>query len=243
MSAPAATPTLIACSHGTRFTEGRDVVSALVAEVARLMPGTEVLPAFVDVEEPAVADVADALSADQRAIIVPLLLSRGFHTGVDIARAAAPHAHVHAALPLGPHSLLADVLVSRLAELGDLPPVGTHIVLAASGSSNPIAATDVEALAELLRARVPWPLTVGYAAGAAPHIADAVAAARAAGAERVIAASYVLAPGHFANLVAASGADQVTAPLAIAPDGSVETRVAEVIVDRFRECAAQATAH
>ncbi len=227
--------TLIACSHGTRFAEGRAVVAALVAEVARLVPQTPVVPAFVDVEEPAIADVADAVPSDEEAVIVPLLLSRGFHTGVDIARAAAPHAHVHAAQALGPHPLLADVLVSRLEEIGALTDAGTHIVLAASGSSNPIAATDVEALADLLRERLTQPVTVGYAAGCTPHITDAVDAARAAGAERVVAASYVLAPGHFANLVAASGADAVTAPLAVGPDGGVETRVAQVIIDRFHD--------
>ncbi|WP_292835688.1 CbiX/SirB N-terminal domain-containing protein [Microbacterium sp.] len=231
----ASATTLIACSHGTRFADGRAVVSALVAEVVRLLPGTRVLPAFVDVEEPAVADVVADVPVDQRAIIVPLLLSRGFHTSVDIARAAAPYPHVRAALPLGPHPLLADVLISRLAELEGEPLRGTHVVLAASGSANPVAVTDVEALAETVRERLPWPLTVGYAAGVTPHIADAVAAARAAGAERVIAASYVLAPGHFASLVAASGADAVSAPLALTPDGRAEPRVARVIVDRFHE--------
>lgn len=233
--------TLIACSHGTRFAEGRAVVSALVDHVAHLLPDIEVLPAFVDVEEPAVADVAAAVPADRRAVIVPLLLSRGFHTGVDIARAAKPHEHVHAAQALGPHPLLADVLVSRLAEVGELDAPGTQVVLAASGSSNPIAATDVEALAALLRERLTVPLTVGYAAGSTPLIADAVAAARAAGATRVIAASYVLAPGHFANLVAASGADAVSAPLAVTPGGGVERRVSRVIVDRFREALAAAS--
>lgn len=233
--------TLIACSHGTRFAEGRQVVSALVDHVAHLLPGIEVRSAFVDVEEPAVAKVAATVPADRRAVIVPLLLSRGFHAGVDIARAAAPYDHVHAAPPLGPHPLLADVLVSRLAEVGDIASPGTHIVLAASGSSNPIAATDVEAIAEMLRARLTVPLTVGYAAGSTPLIRDAVAAARAAGATRVIAASYVLAPGHFANLVAASGADAVSAPLAVTLGGGVERRVSRVIVDRFREALAAAS--
>ena len=65
------------------------------------------------------------------------------------------------------------------------------------------------------------------------RIADAVTAARAAGARRVIAASYVLAPGHFADVIARGGADAATAPLA--PDDAV----AAVVVDRFRRASAE----
>ena len=53
-------------------------------------------------------------------------------------------------------------------------------------------------------------------------------AARAAGARQVVAASYVLAPGHFADLVAAAGADAVTAPVGTDP------RVAEIVAERYR---------
>jgi sirohydrochlorin ferrochelatase len=58
-------------------------------------------------------------------------------------------------------------------------------------------------------------------------VPDAVAAARAAGAERVVVAAYLLAPGHFADRLAAAGADAVTAPLL--PDD----RVAAVLLDRY----------
>jgi sirohydrochlorin ferrochelatase len=60
-----------------------------------------------------------------------------------------------------------------------------------------------------------------------PAVPDAVAAARAAGAARVVVAAYLLAPGHFADKLAAAGADAVTAPLL--PDD----RVAAVLLDRF----------
>jgi sirohydrochlorin ferrochelatase len=58
-------------------------------------------------------------------------------------------------------------------------------------------------------------------------VPDAVAAARAAGAARVVVAAYLLAPGHFADRLAAAGADAVTAPLL--PDD----RVASVLLDRY----------
>src|SRR3546814_1126421 len=89
---------------------------------------------------------------------------------------------------------------------GPAPAGGDHVVLAAAGSSDPAAAVDVEHMRLLLQERLDVPVTVGYAAGAQPRIADAVAQARAAGATRVVAASYVLAPGYFADVVRHAGA-------------------------------------
>ena len=54
-----------------------------------------------------------------------------------------------------------------------------------------------------------------------------VAAARAAGAERVVVAAYLLAPGHFHDKLQGAGADRVTAPLL--PD----ERIAAVLLDRY----------
>ncbi|WP_114855451.1 sirohydrochlorin chelatase [Brachybacterium sp. YJGR34] len=222
---------VIACSHGTRFPEGRATVAALVALLAERMPGTRVEQAFVDVEQPEVAEVAAHLAAEGPAVVVPLLLSTGFHTKVDIAAAVAPHARVHAARPLGPHPLLVDALVRRLIELPDFAGFrdGDHVVLAAAGSSDPEAAEQVEEMAALLRPALPVPVTVGYGAGSHPRLSEAVAAARAAGARRVVAASYVLAPGHFAGLVERSGADLVSAPLGTDP------AVLEVVAQRIEE--------
>jgi hypothetical protein len=58
-------------------------------------------------------------------------------------------------------------------------------------------------------------------------VPDAVAAARRGGADRVVVASYLLAPGHFHDKLAGAGADLVTAPLL--PDD----RIAAVLLDRF----------
>src|SRR3712207_6874304 len=53
----------------------------------------------------------------------------------------------------------------------------------------------------LFRSQRSWagPVTTGYGSAAAPPVADAVTAARRAGAERVVVAAYLLAPGHFAD--------------------------------------------
>lgn len=225
--------TLIACSHGTRFEAGRTAIRALVEEVRALLPHVRVEQAFVDVEQPEIADVVARAAADGPAVVVPLLLSTGFHTEVDVARAVRPFPHVVQAPPLGPHDLLAEVLVSRLTEADAGAHEGDHVVLAAAGSSKPEAAADVEEVAVRLRRLISAPVSVGYAAGAEPRIPAAIAAARAAGAERVVAASYVLAPGFFADVVRDAGADVVTAPL------GADRRVAEIVAERYRAGVAQ----
>lgn len=231
--------TLVACSHGTRFPAGRAAVARIRAALADAVPGAEVREAYVDVEQPEVAGVVAEAAAHGPVVVLPLLLSTGFHTSVDIAAAVAPHPGAAAAAPLGPHELLVRALRDRLAavsggDAGHRP--GDHVVLAAAGSSDPAAARAVERMRDLLAARLPAPVTVGYGAGCAPTIPEAVASARTAGARRVIAASYVLAPGHFADLVERAGADLVSAPLGDHP------AVIAVAAARFRQACLALTA-
>jgi sirohydrochlorin ferrochelatase len=225
----AGAPVLVACAHGTRNPAGRRLVAELALTARRLRPGLETTAAFVDVQPPTVVDVVAGLAARGRpAVVVPLLLSGGYHVHVDIAGAVAAHPGAVAARPLGPDPRLAEVLADRLAAAGaDAADPGTAVVLAAAGSSDPRAVADVEATAALLQRRLAGPVTTGYGSAAAPAVPDAVAAARAAGARRVVVAAYLLAPGHFADRLAGAGADAVAAPLL--PDA----RVAAVLLDRY----------
>ncbi|GAA2522190.1 sirohydrochlorin chelatase [Rarobacter incanus] len=230
---------LIACSHGTSDPAGQAAIRSLVDQVRELLPSVRVEEAFVDVQqpdlervlaevcgEPAAGDCAQDLRT--RAVVVPLLLSTGYHTKVDIARAVGAHAGVAQGEPLGAHPLVARLVTDRLiaAVPGGFEPTD-RVVLAAAGSSNPAAVRDVAAVAAGVGQAIPVPVTVGYASASEPRIADAVAAARADGASRVIVARYVLAPGFFAELVAASGGDIVSAPLA--PDPTL----ARVVADHY----------
>lgn len=231
--------TLVACSHGTRSPSGRTVISRIRTALAAAVPEAALREAYVDVEEPEVAGVVAQAAARGPVVVVPLLLSTGFHTGVDIAAAVGPHPGAAAADPLGPHEQLVRALRDRLAavsggDAGHRP--GDHVVLAAAGSTDPAAARAVERMRDLLAARLPAPVTIGYGAGCAPTLPEAVEAARAAGARRVIAASYVLAPGHFAGLVERAGADLVSAPLGDHP------AVIAVAAARFREACGILTA-
>jgi sirohydrochlorin ferrochelatase len=231
---------LVACAHGTSSGEGRAAVLALVDQIRAARPGLTVLDAYVDVHGPELPDVVAGLPAGARAVVVPLLLSVGYHVKVDIARAVRSRPETLAAAPLGPDERLADLLAARLGEAG----LGSEdaVVLAAAGSSNPQAAQDVEALADMLRHRIPHRILPGYGASASPTVPEAVAELRAEEARpgaaddavRVLIASYLLAPGYFHDQLAKAGADAVTAPLLPAPV------IAQIALDRFDAALARA---
>ncbi len=224
-----AAPVLIACAHGTRSPAGRRLIAELALAAKELRPGLVTTAAFVDVQPPTVVDVVAGLAADGRpAVVVPLLLSGGYHVHVDIAGAVAGAEGTVAARPLGPDPRLAAVLLDRLREAGaDPQDPRTAVVLAAAGSSDPRSVADVEHTAELLQRSWAGPVTTGYGSAAQPPVPAAVAAARRAGAQRVVLASYLLAPGHFHDKLAGAGSDLVTAPLL--PDA----RIAAVLLDRY----------
>jgi sirohydrochlorin ferrochelatase len=222
---------LVACAHGTRNPTGRRLIAELALSARVQRPGLTTVAAFVDVQPPTVVDVVAGLAAEGRpAVVVPLLLSGGYHVHVDIAGAVADADGAVAARPLGPDPRLVEVLRDRLVEAGVDPrdPL-TAVVLAAAGSSDPRSVADVEDTADLLQRSWAGAVTTGYGSAARPTVPDAVAAARRGGAERVAVAAYLLAPGHFHDKLAGAGADLVTAPLL--PDG----RIAAVLLDRYDE--------
>jgi len=244
-------PVLVGCSHGTADPSGRAAIRALLGAVAEARPDLDVREAFVDVQTPEVADVvataladvstADAADAPEASaapgsagplgvVVVPLLLSVGFHVKVDIA-AAVDHPGATAAAPLGPDPRLVTLLADRLAEAGLRDE--DAVVLAAAGSSDAAAALSVEAVAAGLADLVPNPVTIGYGAGAHPRVPVAVKAARQGlrPGGRVVVASYLLAPGYFHDRVLEAGADVVSAPLA-EPERT-DPRLVAIVLDRF----------
>jgi sirohydrochlorin ferrochelatase len=220
---------LVACAHGTRNPTGRRLIAELALQARRRRPELVTTAAFVDVQPPTVADVVAGIAGrGGTAVVVPLLLSGGYHVHVDIARAVEGVEGAVAARPLGPDPRLVAVLHERLLQAGADPrdPL-TAVVLAAAGSSDPRSVADVEDTADLLQRDWAGAVTTGYGSAATPPVADAVAAARRAGAERVVVAAYLLAPGHFHDKLTAAGADVVSAPLL--PDD----RIAAVLLDRY----------
>ena len=175
-------------------------------------------------------------------VVLPLLLTAAYHSDTDIpglldeAQATLPALRVRYGAPLGPHRGLLRALDRRLAEAGqDLAQAGrTAVVLAAAGSSHPAANAVIARLAADWQAARGWQaVRPAFASAASPTPEQAVAGLIRGGARRVVLASYLLAPGRFADRVRdrslAAGAAAVSAPLGAAPE------VADVLLDRYRQ--------
>jgi sirohydrochlorin ferrochelatase len=234
-----AVPVLLATSHGTSDAVGQAAVIALVQAVTEQLPEVLVRGGYVDVQQPDVPDCLASLPGStaepggQPVIIVPLLLSAGFHVHVDLAEAAAEAAprRVSVTGALGPDRRLAVVLARRLAEAGLAP--GDHVVLAAAGSTDQNAVADCHQMGEQLAAVLARPVTVSFISAALPRVADAVNTVRSsAPGARVAIATYLLAPGYFADLAHQAGADLVSDPLLLAHETPAE--LAEIVIDRYR---------
>ena len=226
-------PSLLATSHGTSDPSGQAAVINLVRSVAHAMPKTAVQGGYVDVQQPDVATSLELVGDDSPVIIVPLLLSAGYHVRVDLAHAAREAAprFVTVTGALGPDPRLTQLLAQRLREAG---AVGEDsVVIAAAGSTDGQAVEDCRAVARALSVALGKPVTVGFLSAAEPTLADAVTAARhTAPAARVVIASYLLAPGYFAGLTHAVGADLVTNPL-LAHGEEPPRQLVDVIIDRY----------
>jgi sirohydrochlorin ferrochelatase len=247
---------LIAVAHGSRDPRAAATVQALLTEVARLTPGTEVRAAFLDHSAPGLGQVLSSLAGGP-AVVVPLLLTAAYHSKADIpaqlaeALAAYPGQRVVSATPLGPHPLLLRALERRLADAGLAvrdPAVraATSVVLAAAGSSDPAANTANAALAAQWAQARGWRAAVpAYASATGPSPQEAVCALRAAGHDRVVVATYLLSPGHFADKIRATslaaGALAVSGVLGPVPGttgpGQVAPEVAELVLSRYRAAA------
>ncbi len=234
MSAPTdEPPVLIGCSHGTRLPAGRRVIAQLRLAVAAQRPGLEVVAAHVDVQSPALDAVVAKLSAQgRRSVVVPLLLSTGYHVRHDVRTAVrASDGWSAAGAALGPDDVLVDVMQDRLAEAGAGPD--DVVVMAAAGSLDARAVGDVEQVVAAVAQRRGTPVLAGFLAAQEPTVADAVRLLREQHPGRRIAlASYLLAPGVFSGRVRAAGADVVAAPLGADP------RIAAIALRRYDEALA-----
>lgn len=214
-TAPGPALHVVACAHGTDNPDGRRLVDGLRDDLSGALREAGihavVHEAYVDVQQPALPDVLAALPAGDRAVVAPLLLSEGFHTGVDIAEAVAGRAGTTAAAPIGADPRVAEVLAERLFASGFAP--GDAVVLAAAGTRIEAGQQQARRVADLLAERLGQPVTPAFCSAASPSVAAAVADARASGAARVGVASHLLAPGFFHDRLSTVGADYVSDPL------------------------------
>jgi sirohydrochlorin ferrochelatase len=242
-------PPLVAIAHGSRDPRAGATVTELLGvarerAATRGLAGLDTRAAFLGHAPPAPLQVLSALGTGP-VVVLPLLLTAAYHSGTDIpglldeAQSALPGLRVRYAAPLGPHPGLLRALDRRLAEAGqDLAQAGrTAVVLASAGSSHPAANAVISRLAADWQAARGWQaVRPAFASAASPTPDQAVAGLLREGAPRVVVASYLLAPGLFADQVAgrslAAGAAAVSDPLGAATD------VADVLLDRYQEALA-----
>jgi sirohydrochlorin ferrochelatase len=237
-------------------------VTSLVEAVRSRAPRVDVRAAFLDHCAPSLPQVLASLAPNRtettetrnQCAVLPLLLTAAYHSKADIpaqlaaAVAAHPGLDVVSAGTLGPHPLLVAALERRLRESGvavDSPGerAATSVVLAAAGSSDPSANATIAALAARWQRERGWGAVVpAYASAAGPRPEEAVraAAARGAGAAaRVVVATYLLAPGYFADKIRdaalGAGACLVSGVLGAAPE------VADVVIERYLAAVADAS--
>jgi len=258
---PRRPPALIAASHGTSSPEGRAAVrglyDAVVAAVAERWPDAppETRLCHVDVEQPDVPAALATLAEGEPAVIVPLLLSAGYHVHVDLAEAAteAREAGREAVVAdaLGPDDRLIAVLRRRLAEAGAASD--DPVVLVVAGSSDARAVEACERVRDALAEASVADVSIGFLSAAEPRLPDAITSARAAAdahvagvagvadgrGARVAAASYLLAPGYFQDLAASAAPDVLAEPLLRPDDAPAE--LVEVVLDRYAEALTRST--
>lgn len=231
---------LLAVAHGSRDPRSAEAVGAVFDRVRALRPELDVRVSYLDHVAPGAEEALEELAAGGagEAVVLPVLLTAAYHSKVDLPKVVAgalersPWLRVHRARTLGPHPLLLDAVERRLAEAGATADGDTALVLASAGSSDPEANATIEAMAARLAGRGPWrEVAAAFASASRPTPGEAVRALRERGARRVAVATYLLAPGFFADRIRAqsleAGASVVSEALGDAPE------LARVVLDRY----------
>lgn len=214
----------VLAAHGTRDPVGQATVTALADAVAERVGPLRV--AWLDVLTPDLREVLRDITAQgRRAVVVPALLSAGYHGREDIPAVieqVAPHTQV--APVLGDDPRLVRALIARLVEAGW---VREPVVLAATGSARPEWHTLRDRIADRLAHQLGVSVTTGVIAGPGMPVSAAIAELRAQGHARIAASAHLLAEGHFWTKVLAAGAEVTARPLGTHPG------VVELLADRF----------
>jgi sirohydrochlorin ferrochelatase len=216
-------PRLIAAAHGTRSAAGLAMLAELADLLRAARPKCDVDLCYLDVVAPSLRSALDGRPGPS--VVVPMLLSTGYHVTQDIPTVTSGRQEVRVADRLGPHPLLTSALVDRLTAARGV--AADQIALVASGSSHPGAAVDLARAAGDLAERLQRTVT--------PVTLDADPARRIAALSRngtVAVATYLLAEGLFADQIrAAAPRLPVGAPIGAHP------AVVELVWRRYDEAA------
>jgi len=236
-------PVLVAVAHGSADPRASATIADLLAVVAGRAGVVDLRSAFLGHAPPSLPQVMSTIEPGREVTVLPLLLTAAYHSKADIPRILArfPRLRVSYGATLGPHPLLLQALERRLAEADPgvcEVPARTAVVLAAAGSSDPEANATIARLAAQWQARTGWfAVRPAYASAAEPSPAAAVARLRRDGAPRVVVATYLLAPGLFADRIRQS--TLAVGAAAVSPALGACAEVADVLLDRFAEDGSQ----
>ncbi|MDQ2810971.1 MAG: sirohydrochlorin chelatase [Actinomycetota bacterium] len=239
-------PVLVAVAHGSQDPRASATVAELMAVVAERATMRGIRPpdlrtAYLGHAPPSLPQVMSTIDAGRPVRVLPLLLTAAYHSKSDIPSLLTrvsrefPRLRISYGQTLGPHRALLRALERRLAEEDPgADRARTGVVLASAGSSDPEANATIARLAAQWQDRAGWfAVRPAYASAADPSPAAAVTGLLQAGAPRVVVATYLLAPGFFADRIRASSLAAGAAAVSPALGACVE--VADVLLDRFAE--------
>ena len=187
-------PRLLLVAHGTASVPGTRMTEDLADLVRSLRPGTPVDLCYLDLVEPR---LADALTAEPT-VVVPLLLSTGYHVESDIPAAVGDRPRVRIARHLGPDPLVVDAVADRVGAAAAGAGPGT-VFLVGAGSRRLSARGELLAAAEQLGGRLGREVLVHT-------MADDLRAAFASAAAPITVATYLLTQGRFVDDIRAAAA-------------------------------------
>jgi sirohydrochlorin ferrochelatase len=210
-------PTLIAVAHGTQDPNGLAEIRRLINIVRTKRPDVPIELCWLDGAAPTIA--AMLATIDGPAVVVPVLLSTGYHVKVDIPAIVGDRPFTAVAQPLGPDPRISRVVYLRLKEARAEGHGDDGVVLIAAGSSDPDARAELTEVASQLERMNHFPVTIG-------QLTDPDPFAQAGPVDQV--ANYLLAPGYFNDMLhLLASADVIAEPIGAHP------LVADVIIDRY----------
>ena len=234
-----AAPALVALAHGCRDQRSARTITALVDEVKSQRPDLRVERAYLEKSRPEFQKVVDRLvrAGFEEIVVVPLLLSDPPPSEVSEAVAEAtsrhPELRIRVTTTLGLEACFLEVLDVRMREALKASRVREldALVLAADGSTDPLANQAVARLARLWGTHHKLPVTAAYAASAPPATGEAVRAFRGEGRRHIAVASLFLTPGPLVDrateLALEAGAIAVSEPMGAHPE------VARTVLARY----------
>lgn len=114
---------IIIVDHGSRVQRSNELLLDVVEVFRRQSPFSTVEPAHMELASPSIADAYQRCvnSGAKAIIVVPFFLLPGRHWQNDIPRLSSEAAQQHpgiphlVAAPLGPHHLIGQIMLSRIA--------------------------------------------------------------------------------------------------------------------------------